>query len=107
MKSKYDDQKVNKFIHFHFDNIFTGKSNRDKQITEATDRLQEKYFQDPDFVTSGRRKLLHKILDGKDLLQDTQYHKSTWKLFNGSRPGKEFLNDMRAELGMSAIDLIS
>ena len=40
---------------------------------------------------------MHKILDGKELLQDSQYHKSTWKLFNGSRPTKGFLSDFGSE----------
>ena len=79
--------------------LLLGKSNREEFVQEAVNELEDKYFSaKSDFVKSGKKKLLRKILDGYEVLTETQYHKSTWELFDQKRPPKEFLRDARSKI---------
>ena len=79
--------------------LLLGKSNREEFVQEAVNELEDKYFSTKsDFVKSGKKKLLRKILDGYEVLTETQYHKSTWELFDQKRPPKEFLRDARSKI---------
>ena len=49
--------------------LLLGKSNREEFVQEAVNELEDKYFSTKlDFVKSGKKKLLQKILDGYEVL---------------------------------------
>ena len=91
------DTIENRWLGFH-KVLLLGKSNREAFVQEAVKELEDKYFNAKNFVKSGKKKLLHKILDGYEVLTEEQYHKSTWTLFDHKRPPKEFLRDARSKI---------
>lgn len=57
--------------------LFLGKTDADLAITKLCDAIQDKFFANQnDFVTSGKRQLLHKIFDGHEYLSEDQLYKA-------------------------------
>ena len=96
------DTIENRWLNFH-KVLLLGKSDseeREKMIENCVSELVDKYFsKQADFVVSGKKKLLYKILDGYDTLTEDQYQYFTRFLFKGQRkPPQGFLPDARSKI---------
>ena len=57
--------------------LLLGKTDADLSIAKLCDSVQDKFFADQnDFVSSGKKQLLHKILDGHEYLSEDQLFKA-------------------------------
>jgi hypothetical protein len=67
-------------LKYHVCNIFfsyLGKTGADREISKLCDNIQERYFaKEKNFKQSGKRQLLHKILDGHEYLSENQLFKA-------------------------------
>ena len=74
----------NKLLNFN-KVLLLGKSENDEKIEKICDSLQKKYFKtgQKEFISSGKRKLLHKIIDGYDFLDQEQIFKGLENIKSG------------------------
>ena len=68
-------------LKYHVCNIFffsyLGKTDADHEISKLCDNIQGRYFaKEKNFTQSGKRQLLHKILDGHEFLSENQLFKA-------------------------------
>ena len=63
------------FVIFFFS--YLGKTDADHEISKLCDNIQGRYFaKEKNFTQSGKRQLLHKILDGHEYLSENQLFKA-------------------------------
>ena len=56
---------------------YLGKTDADHEISKLCDNIQGRYFaKEKNFTQSGKRQLLHKILDGHEYLSENQLFKA-------------------------------
>ena len=74
--------------------LLLGKTDADLSIAKLCDSVQDKFFADQnDFVSSGNKQLLHKILDGHEYLSEDQLFKAL-NYFNDKSEFHSYVKDV-------------
>ena len=76
--------------------LLLGESENESEIAKQCQMLQEKYFaEDESFISSGRKKLLHKVIDGFSYLNPRQREKAVAQLTSEDKNQEELLRELK------------